>query len=125
MLKIVIPGTLPGLNEYVRANRANARKGSRMSRDAHMLCKLGMIKVRDCRIDKIKIVFRWIEPNRRRDKDNISFAKKFILDSLQEAGIIKNDGWDEIISFRDEFYLDRKNPRVEVYIFAPDEKEMV
>lgn len=51
--------------------------------------------------------------------------KKFILDSLQEVGIIKNDGWDEIISFRDEFYLDRKNPRVEVYIFAPDEKEMV
>lgn len=125
MLKIVIPGTLPGLNEYVLANRANARKGSRMSRDAHMLCKLGMIKVRDCRIDKVKIVFRWIEPNRRRDKDNISFAKKFILDSLQEMGIIKNDGWDEIISFRDEFYLDRKNPRVEVYIFAPDEKEMV
>lgn len=80
------------MNEYVRANRANARKGSRMSRDAHMLCKLGMIKVRDCRIDKVKIVFRWIEPNRRRDKDNISFAKKFILDSLQEVGIIKNDG---------------------------------
>ncbi|WP_302419996.1 hypothetical protein [uncultured Megasphaera sp.] len=96
-----------------------------MSRDAHMLCKLGMLKMRDWRIDKAKIVFRWIEPNRRRDKDNVAFAKKFILDSLQEVGIIKNDGWDEIISFRDEFYIDRNNPRVEVYIFAPDEKEMV
>ena len=85
-----------------------------MSRDAHMLCKLGMLKVRDWRIDKAKIVFRWIEPNRRRDKDNVAFAKKFILDSLQEVGIIKNDGWVDMSWLRAVFYLVRRNGRVVV-----------
>ena len=32
MLKITIPATLPGLNEYVKANRSNVYKGSRVSR---------------------------------------------------------------------------------------------
>lgn len=36
----------------------------------------------------VVIHYTWIEPNRRRDKDNIAFAKKFIQDSLVHAGVL-------------------------------------
>ena len=116
MMTFTIPGTLPGLNEYVKACRANAHVGSEMSRKAHYLCKLGMVKLAGKKVERVFVRFVWIEKDRRRDKDNIAFAKKFILDSLQEMDILKNDGWDEIAGFSDEFAVDPANPRVVVYL---------
>lgn len=63
----------------------------------------------ECKAQKIRpvkaahISFKWIEKNRLRDKDNIAFAKKFILDGLQRAGVLTNDGWNQILSLHDEF----------------------
>lgn len=93
-----------------------------MSRDAHTICKLGMMEIAQVRFKSVRVVFRWIEKNRQRDKDNIAFAKKFILDSMQEWGIIPNDGWDQILGFTDEFYVDKRNPRIEVLLFGEDEE---
>lgn len=121
MIQFTVPGTLPSLNEYVRACRANVHAGNKMSRDAHYLCRLGMAKLNGRKIDKAYILFRWIEKDRRRDKDNIAFAKKFILDALQEAGILRNDGWGEILGFSDTFAVDKACPRVEVYLLTGQE----
>lgn len=41
--------------------------------------------------DKVSIIFLWIEENKRRDPDNIAFARKFILDALVRNKKIKND----------------------------------
>ena len=123
MLKITIPATLPGLNEYVKANRANAYKGSRVSRDAHYICRLGALPIRGKMLPKCMPVCRWYEPNRRRDKDNIAMAKKFILDSLQEMNVLENDGWAQIMGFIDEFYIDKMNPRVEVLLYEPTDAD--
>ena len=115
-MKIIIPGTLPSLNEYVRACRGSAHTGNRMSRDAHYLCKLGMLKYHGQHIGRARMTFIWVEKNRRRDKDNVAFGKKFILDSLQEMEVLSNDGWKEIVSFEDRFEVDKKNPHVEVIV---------
>ena len=115
---------MPSLNEYVRACRANVHAGNTMSRSAHYLCRLGMAKLNGRRIDRAYILFRWIEKDKRRDKDNISFAKKFILDALQEADILRNDGWGEIIGFSDTFAVDKANPRVEVYLLTEQEEQL-
>jgi hypothetical protein len=32
------------------------------------------------------------------------------------AGVLKNDGWNDIEGFNDRFYIDKANPRVEVEI---------
>ena len=40
----------------------------------------------------------------------------FIQDALVKAGVISNDGWQEIVSFEDRFGVDKVNPRVEVII---------
>ena len=59
--------------------------------------------------------------NKRKDKDNIAFAKKFILDGMIQAKLIQNDGWKEISGFTDEFHVDKNNPRVEVTIYEFNE----
>lgn len=49
--------------------------------------------------------------------DNISgFAHKVIQDALVKAEILKNDGWQEITGYLDQFYCDPQNPRIEVAI---------
>lgn len=64
----------------------------------------------------IRLIFSWYEQNKRRDKDNIAFAKKFILDAMVNAGVIPNDGWGYVDGFEDKFYIDKDNPRIEVEI---------
>ena len=39
----------------------------------------------------VTVRFTWVEGNRRRDIDNVAFAKKFVLDGLVQAGVIGND----------------------------------
>lgn len=45
-----------------------------------------------------------------------AFGRKVIQDALVETHVLKNDGWKEIVGFRDDFYIDKENPRVEVEI---------
>lgn len=39
-----------------------------------------------------------------------------IQDALAEAGIFPDDGWKYIKGFTDEFYVDKKYPRIKVTI---------
>ena len=59
---------------------------------------------------------KWYEPNKKRDLDNICFAKKFILDALVGCGTIKADGWQGVSGFTDDFFIDKDYPRIEVDI---------
>jgi len=61
-------------------------------------------------IEPVSIEYTWYEPNMKRDKDNVAFAKKFIQDSLVSAGVIKNDGWKEIDGFSDRFANRQEKP---------------
>lgn len=61
--------------------------------------------------------YRWIEKDRRRDKDNVSsYGRKVIQDALVKSGILANDGWANIVGFTDEFAIDKMHPRIEVEI---------
>ena len=65
----------------------------------------------------VRMEYIWYEPNKRRDLDNISsFGRKVIQDALVASKVLQNDGWDNIKGFSDEFYVDKKNPRIEVLI---------
>lgn len=116
-IKITIPARLPSLNDYVLACRSNKFDGAHMKRDTEDICiPFIRIALRNKKLDRIGLTFRWLEKNRKRDKDNICFAKKFILDGMQKAGILQNDGWKQIEYFKDEFDVDKDNPRVEILI---------
>ena len=117
--KFTIPGRLDGLNEYTSANRANPYKGGKMKRDNESTVIWAIrSQLKDVHINKPVILkYDFYEPNKRRDLDNISsFAMKVIQDSLVKTNVLKDDGWDEILGFTTQFYLDKKNPRIEVTI---------
>jgi Holliday junction resolvase RusA-like endonuclease len=116
-IKITIPIRLPGLNEYIDVCRGNKYAAAEWKNQADDDCLI-FIKsaLRGRKFNSIGITFNWYEKNRQRDKDNICFAKKFILDAMQKGKVLKNDGWSQIRYFRDEFYVDKDNPRVELII---------
>ena len=115
---LVIKGRLPGLNEIITANRSSKFEAAKQKKDVE-----GMIlwyireQLKGVNIERpVKLTHFFYEPNKRRDKDNISAAKKFIWDALVRSGVLKNDGWDEIHDFRDYVLLDQVEPRVVVEI---------
>jgi uncharacterized protein involved in tellurium resistance len=116
-LKIVIPHRLPSLNEVIGANRSNKYAGAKMKKQTQALIQQYIKAQCKEKFEKIRIEIEWYEPNKKRDFDNIASAKKFILDALVKCDVIPNDGWKNVApSFIDCFYLDKDNPRVEIYI---------
>lgn len=115
--KFIIHGKLADLNEYTRANRSHHMVGATMKKHNS---ELAMYEAISQKVKPVKsscfIEFYWFCENKRKDKDNVAFAKKFILDGLQEANVLAQDNWDAIDGFSDFFYIEKKNPRIEVVI---------
>ena len=124
MARLVIPGRFPSLNEYVSAERANRSYAASIKRRETKRVKVAardglrteggeLIRF----VNPVVVSFKWVEPNARRDVDNIAFAHKFILDGLVDAGVLENDSRKCVIGLQDEFpEPDPDNPRVEVMI---------
>lgn len=116
--RFVINGSLPGLNEYVDANRRNKYAAATMKRQAEASV-IASIKrtMRGVRIKTPAMLhYVWYEKDRRRDKDNVAFAQKFVQDALVHVGALKNDGWAQIGGFTHDFRVDKKKPRIEVVV---------
>ena len=115
---LTIPGNLPGLNSYIAAERTNRYKAAVMKRDTEQLISLcARQQLRGVQFTgPVTMHYTWHEPNRRRDKDNIAFARKFIQDALVGAGVLQGDGWQHIEGFTDTFKVAPKNPRICVTI---------
>ena len=112
-----IPFRLPGMNDIIAANRWHRMNGAKLKRQTQE--DIGMIIKSQCRAvftETVKLSYTWVEPNRKRDLDNIMSAQKFIQDSLVEMGIIKNDGWKQISGISHKFTVDKDKPGVWVKI---------
>lgn len=116
---LIIHGRLDNLNDYITACRSNPHQGAKLKAKneqkvlAEIYEQLGSLRI----TRPVRMIYRWYEKDRRRDLDNVSsFGRKVIQDALVDTGVIKNDGWKEITGFSDEFYVDKKNPRIEVEI---------
>lgn len=115
---MIILGKLPGLNEYISAERANKYKGAKMKRDCENIVVLAARKhLKGIKIkNPVEMHYLWIEPNNRRDRDNVAFAKKFIQDALVSAGVLEEDDYKHVVGFSDRFGVDKNNPRIEIKI---------
>ena len=121
-IEFFIKGLLPGLNEIISDARCSRGKWSSyntkkqaLQHDIFIQIKkqLAPLPVVD---SSAYLIFRWIEKNKRRDKDNIAVGKKFILDALVEIGVLTGDGWRQIEGYTDLFSVDSKNFGVSVQI---------
>lgn len=105
MDKIEIPFRLPSCNEFIKASKVIKGKwnaGNQMKQDVQNDIMWYINKLPKYE-RPVKIHFHWVEENKKRDLDNVSFAKKFILDSLVKAGKLKNDNRNYVAGFTDTF----------------------
>lgn len=112
------------MNDFIFANRKNPHAGNGMKRQEQTKVKTALLnQQKDVPLKiPIKIIYRFYEKDRRRDRDNIaSFAHKVIQDAMVEVGMIPNDGWSEIRGFEDHFEVDKEHPRIEVTILEADD----
>ena len=97
-----IPYKFPSLNAYINACRINRYAGAKMKAEVEhdiswFVKDLPRFK------NPVEIHFHWIEGNKRRDLDNICFAKKFILDAMVKCGKLKDDNRKCVTAFTDSF----------------------
>ena len=116
--RFTIPGRLDGMNTLIAANRKNPYIGAKEKRKQQdiVIKAIRFHRLKGVRNYPVPIKIDWYEKNSRRDPDNISAAKKFIFDALQETDVLKNDGFHEIKALRDDFHIDKLKPRIEVEI---------
>lgn len=115
---LIIPGRLSSLNQYIDHERANKYKGASLKKKNEK--SIG-IAIKECLKGieisvPVEMHYLWIVPNKRTDRDNVAFAKKFVQDALVKCGVLKDDGWDHVVGFSDMFEVDKENPRIEVLI---------
>lgn len=116
MIEVEVPVKLPSLNEYINVCRANRYEAAKFKRDIES--EIGLFLGRLPRFENpIRIHFKWIEGTKRRDYDNIAFAKKFILDALVKKGKLKDDNRKCVMGFSDSF---EHGPETKVILYIEE-----
>lgn len=101
-MRVEIKMKLPSANDYIDVCRTNKFKAAQFKRGVEN--QIALFLKRLPRFEQpIRIRFHWIEENKRRDLDNIAFAKKFILDTLVKLGKLKDDNRKCVTMFTDTF----------------------
>lgn len=115
----LIPERLPGLNEVINTNRRNRYAGANLKKKTdeligwHIRAAIAVGNLKPVQFP-CRISFTWKERTARRDCDNIAFAKKFVLDALQECGILPNDNQRWVLGFEDHFLRGEDSVLVEI-----------
>lgn len=116
--EFIIQGRLSGLNEIVLENRKNRFAGAVLKKKETERCANFILynKVPHFQ-NPVIISFFWIEPDRRRDPDNIRAGCKFILDALVQTGRLKGDSRKYVRELHDYFPdPDSSSPKVVVIL---------
>ena len=115
---MVIKGSLTDLNEYIRAERTSRYAGAEIKRieTRLVLSEAKKQKIAPIKDYPVTVKINWYCDSKRKDPDNIAFTKKYILDGLVEAGVLINDGFIQVKGFVDNFFVDKENPRIEIFL---------
>lgn len=113
MQQFTIMGRFCSLNEFYRLHHY-AQAKTKADSEARIIAAIRAANIKPVKRCTYSVL--WVEPNKKRDLDNVAFAKKFIQDALVKAGIIENDTAEFIAGFSDSFAYDRKLPKVIVTI---------
>lgn len=112
---------LPSLNDYINVCRRNRFEAGKIKKDLEADIAVFFRNIphfaRPVRID-----FEWVEDSRRRDLDNVCFAKKFILDALVKSGRLDDDNSKCVVGFTDTFRYG-KQAKVIMHIKEVDDGE--
>lgn len=111
------------LNKYIEAERKNKYSAAKLKRIGTAYTRGVFLQAM---VDDVlftwptKVKFDWYLEDRRIDPDNWAFTQKFIFDGMQTAKLrgkafLENDNVKNVGGFDHDFYLDKLNPRLEIY----------
>lgn len=126
--ELFIPTRMPGLNDFLKEMSRNRYAGGKMKKEwTETTAEYASANRLGRFTEAVWVDFHWYEPNLKRDKDNVAFAKKFILDGMQLAGVIKNDNNKGIDGFADHFHYEGKKEGVLIIMeeVVKDDKQCV
>lgn len=113
---LTIPGRLPGLNEMIGATNRNRFVGNALKKKFTALCA-EYAQLLPQFNKPINISISWIEPNARRDIDNVAAGIKYILDGMVLANKLPNDTRHWVRNIAHSFpEPDKENPRIVISI---------
>jgi len=126
--RIVFEGRLPTMNEIIAAQapifHAGSRRVSKYSewkkaRLAEMVLQMRAQRIKPVDQYPVAVQITVYVKDRRHDPDNIiGGAQKFVFDALKHGGIIRNDGWSELVlpdhTLGGRWLFVDPHPRVEV-----------
>ena len=117
--KIVIPGRFESLNKYLGELSRHPIAGNRMKQHDENICVTYIRQALKNTKLKTPIIIHYgfYDKNTKRDRMNIfAYADKVFQDSLQKAGNLKSDDWRSVLNTTHDFFVDTKNPRIEIVI---------
>ncbi len=116
---LTIPGRLPGMNDMLAAARSSKGRYNGWAKikaewERIIAAHIHAQGIRP--VDRAHLKITWIEPNGRRDPDNIRAGAKIILDTLVQTKILATDTQKHVLGIADRWGRDKLNPRVRVEI---------
>lgn len=117
VLSLWFPVMLPGTNEIILLRSSRWRgKWNAIKRRCEDRIKGLVPPGTKVEHKRLTVIAHWYEWNTRRDPDNIAGGMKMLNDALQAAGVIPNDGWDEIESITHRFRIAESQEQVGVLL---------
>ncbi|HEY5234798.1 MAG TPA: RusA family crossover junction endodeoxyribonuclease [Rhabdochlamydiaceae bacterium] len=118
--RFIIPGRLSGTNDIIRMAAYNRFAGGARRKQEKTACAIQIERQNKQRIEfknPVLVSFSWIEPNNKRDLDNITGGQKVIFDALVMLGILQNDTREWVRGISHSFPTpDKEKPRIEIEI---------
>ena len=122
--RLIIHGRMPGLNDYIAAERSNRYMAAKMKHEWQTLvCHEIRRQWRGLKFEEpVFLGYKFYEANKRRDHDNVAgFAHKVVQDAMVQMEVIRDDGWDYISGFIDWFQVDKKEPHIVIDVMRGDD----
>jgi hypothetical protein len=109
---IWIPGSLPGMNNVIAAAKGQGGRGwnyaalkKKWTNDIALIARASKVTPI---VGPAWLDFTWREKDRRRNPDNIAAGRKFVLDGLVTAGVLAEDGWNQIAGWTDRWEVSQR-----------------
>ncbi len=121
--KLVVPGRLMGMNELL-TSKANIGEFHRKKKADMQRIALMARAQRFPYVRRALFVYRFYEPDARRDRINIiGGGVKVMEDALVNAGLLQGDGQKHVLAIVPHVEVDPDNPRVELTVIEATEGE--
>ena len=89
------------LNSYINSERRNRYIGAKIKKDETQIAEEAFRGLEPILVP-VRAIFTWTMKNKRKDLDNVAFAKKFILDGAVKAGFLQSDNCKYVVGLEDK-----------------------